>query len=304
MLWILLVLAAVLAGLYCCAGYVFAPNRKNTLDPYILPKGDIYKKNPHITRGLIEGSLALPFEEVTITSHDGLRLYGRYYEGRGDGPLQIMFHGYQSSAIRDFCGGLQLGLDLGCGVLLVDQRAHGKSGGKYLTFGVKERLDCLDWAHYAAARWPGRPIVLTGISMGAATVLMAADLDLPEQVAGIIADCGYTSPRDILRQVIGDMHLPVGPAYGVVRLAGRLYCGFDTDRGSAPDALAKTALPCLFIHGEADDFVPCRMARENYAACAGERTLLTVPGAAHGLSFTTDYEAYRATVKAFLERHT
>ncbi len=298
----LLILAVAAAGLYVCAGYVFAPDRKQTLDPYVLPKGDIYKKNPHITRGLLEGALALPFEEVTITSHDGLTLYGRYYAGQGDGPLQIMFHGYQSSAIRDFCGGLQLALDLGCSALVVDQRAHGKSSGKYLTFGVKERLDCRDWVAYAAARWPGTPLVLTGISMGAATVLMASELELPH-VKGIVADCGYTSPRAILRKVIADMHLPVGLTYGLVRLSARLYCGFDTDDGSAPEALAKTALPCLFIHGEADDFVPCTMSRENYAACAGEKTILTVPGAAHGLSFTTDYDAYRAAVSVFLEKY-
>ncbi len=302
MFWLIAVLGLCFVGLYGCAQYVFAPNRKHTLDPYILPKGEIYQKNPHITRGLIEGALQFPFEAVEIISHDGLRLYGRYYAGDG-GPVQIMFHGYQSSAIRDFCGGMQLGLELGCSVLLVDQRAHGNSGGKYLTFGVKERLDCLDWVRYAAARWPQRKIVLTGISMGAATVLMASDLAFPNNVAGIISDCGYTSPRDILRQVIADMHLPVGLTYGMVRLAGKLFCGFDTDAGSAPRSLAKTDLPVLFIHGEADDFVPCAMSRENYAACAGEKTILTVPGAAHGLSYTTDYPAYRKAVAAFLEKY-
>ncbi len=301
MLWILLVLAVVFAALYLCARYVFTAPRRLTQDPYQLPAGASYRKEE--TRKLIDGAVAIPCEEVTITNREGMMLRARYYAGGPDAPLQIMVHGYRGSALRDFSGGLQLALDLGCSALVIDQRAQGKSGGTYMTFGVKERYDCLDWVAYATARWPSAPIILTGISMGAATVLMASALELPENVVGVIADCGYTSPRDILRSVIGSLHLPVGPVYAAVRLAGRLFCGFDVEAASAEEALRRTSLPILFIHGEADDFVPCDMTRRNYAACASEKVLLTVPGAGHGLSFTTDYAAYRKAVSDFLIKY-
>lgn len=149
---------------------------------------------------MIRDTLSIPYEDVFITSFDGLRLHAKFYAAsERKAPVQIMFHGYKSSAERDFCGGLREGIDGGFNVLLVDQRAHGESEGKYLTFGVNERFDCLSWASYAAERFGNDvKIYLYGISMGAATVLMASALPLPKSVSGIVADCGYTSPKDII----------------------------------------------------------------------------------------------------------
>ena len=139
--------------------------------------------------------------------------------------------------------------------------------------------------------------------MGAATVLMAAGLDLPPSVEAICADCGYTSPREIFSAVMTNtLHLPPAVLAGA-DLCCRIIAGFSVDGADARRALRQTALPVLLIHGEADNFVPCRMSRENYAAAAGEKELITVPGAAHGMSFLVDRPRVEAAWKAFIDRH-
>ena len=269
-----------------------------------MPDDEQYNPYREQSEKMIRAALAVPYEDVFITSFDGLRLHAKLYAAAGPkAPVQIMMHGYKSAAERDFCGGLREGLDGGFNVLLVDQRAHGESGGKYLSFGVNERFDCLYWANYAAGRFGDDvKIYLYGISMGAATVLMAADLPLPKGVCGIVADCGYTSPRDIILSVLREHHVPAARLiFALARLGARLFCGFDLSSASAPDALRRSTIPVLFIHGDDDRFVPCRMSRENYEASAAQyKRLLIVPHAGHGLSYMLDREAYLTALHEFL----
>ena len=141
------------------------------------------------------------------------------------------------------------------------------------------------------------------MSMGAATVLMATTLELPENVVGIVADCGYTSPSSIVKKVLRDRHLPMFPTYALLRLGGRLYGGFDLEAASAVSAMEQCEIPVLFIHGEDDRFVPCDMGRENYAhCCSSKKALLTIPGAGHGMSYMVDKSKYLHTASAFLEQ--
>ena len=137
---------------------------------------------------LIDAFDAIPYEALSIRSQDGLRLFGRYYHVRDGAPILIEVHGYHGTALRDFCGGNLLARAAGYNTLVIDQRAHGKSEGKIISLGINEREDCLLWAEYAAGRWPGVPLILSGVSMGAATVLMASSLPLPESVRGIMAE--------------------------------------------------------------------------------------------------------------------
>lgn len=273
-------------------------------DVFSMPDTEQYNVFREQSKKMIRDTLSIPYEDVFITSFDGLRLHAKFYAAsERKAPVQIMFHGYKSAAERDFCGGLREGIDGGFNVLLVDQRAHGESEGKYLTFGVNERFDCLSWASYAAERFGNDvKIYLYGISMGAATVLMASALPLPKSVSGIVADCGYTSPKDIIFSVLRDHHVPAAPVYAVACLGARLFCGFDLDSASAPEALSHSRIPVLFIHGDDDRFVPCRMSRENFEASAAERKkLLIVPNAGHGLSYMLDRPAYLSALHEFLE---
>jgi fermentation-respiration switch protein FrsA (DUF1100 family) len=237
---------------------------------------------------------AVPFEPVTIRSNDGKRLFGRYYHVADGAPLYIEFHGYKGTAFRDFSGGDPFARRQGSNTLLVDQRAHGDSEGHTITFGILERLDCLAWVKYAVDRFgKDQKILLSGISMGAATVLMASDLPLPPNVVGIIADSPYPSPKEILMKVCRvDMGLPARALYPLLCLGARLFGHFALEETSPIEAMRNCTLPIVFAHGEDDDFVPCEMSRQNFAACTAPKRLITVPGAGHGLAYPADPERY------------
>lgn len=298
LLLLVLVIAALLVGTRWAFGRAFAPPKG--LDPLALPKGEQYERGRDQMESLIAEMAVIPYEGVTITARDGVKLFGRYYHVRDGAPLQIQMHGYHGSAVRDFCGGNKLAREAGHNTLVIDQRAQGQSGGRAITFGVLERFDCLDWIGYANDRWAPPAIVLSGVSMGAATVLMAAGLNLPANVRAVIADCPYSSPYAIIRKVCGEMGLPPRLAMPIVRLGGLIWGGFDICAASPLEAVMTAKAPMLIIHGEDDRFVPCAMSRE-IAACAGNHIRLeTFPDAGHGLSFIEDFPRYRAAVEQFL----
>lgn len=278
----------------------YSPKRRKE-DPYALPHGEQYQKEWQRTLSLIGEMDGIVYEPVSITARDGTVLFGRYYHVRDGAPLQIQFHGYHGTALRDFCGGNKLARESGQNTLVVDQRAHGKSGGTTITFGIRERMDCLSWVEYANQRFGSQtPIFLCGVSMGAATVLMASNLALPANVLGIIADCPYSSPEAIIRKVCReDMRLPPALVMPFVRLGARLFGHFDLKESSAVQAVANTNIPILLLHGEDDRFVPCDMSREIFDACSADKTLVTFPGAGHGLSYLVDTEHYATTVSSF-----
>ena len=247
---------------------------------------------------------AMPCERVTIHSFDGLRLCGRFFLAENPRATLVLMHGYHSCPGIDFgCVAEFLLKEMHMNLLFAEQRAHGESEGEYITFGVRERYDCRDWAIYARNRLGGSlPILLYGLSMGAATVLMASGLDLPDNVAGIVADCGYTTPRAIFTHVLHHgLHLPAFPFLPLVSLCTRWFAGFSIDGASTLTALEKNTRPVLLIHGEDDDFVPTYMSLQNYEACCGEKMLLTVKGAAHGLSYLVEEETCREKITAFFD---
>ncbi len=293
----------MLGALYAYKRACYSPNRGRD-DVYILPKGEQYLQHVGALKQFIDALRELPFEPVTIEATDGKLLYGRYYHVRWGAPVQIQFHGYRGSAYRDLCGGAQLALKMGHNVLLVDQRAHGKSAGRTITFGVKERLDCQSWCRYARRRFgPRTPLILMGVSMGAATVLMASELPLPRSVKAIIADCPYSSPKEIIGKVAMGMGMPGRPSTAACALGARLYGGFRLDSASPVEAVKKAKIPILLLHGEDDRFVPCRMSRVIFDACASEKRLETFPGAAHGMCYLSDPKRYEAVIADFLGKY-
>ena len=298
-----LTVAAVLVLLVSLCAFLvtfYVPRRgKRQEDEYAIPPGKVYEPHRDTMVAWMKETRALPHEEVSIRSRDGLKLYGKYYEFAPGAPIELMFHGYRGSADRDLCGGVQRCFALGHSALIVDQRTSGKSEGRVITFGVKERWDCLDWACFMVEHFgPRVQIILCGISMGAATVMMAAGEDLPPNVVGVLADCGYTSARDIIKKVIRQMKLPQC-LYPFVKLGARIYGGFNLEETAPAQALEKCRVPVIFFHGDTDDFVPCEMSRLNYEHCAAPKKLVTVPRAGHGLSYLIDREGYLSALEEF-----
>lgn len=266
-------------------------------------RGEMARYAPILRRAIRENK-NIKTELFSIRADDGETLFADLYraDGASKGTI-ILAHGFRSGSRSDFSCAIPLYHMLGWDLLLIDQRAQGRSSGRKIGLGVLERHDVAAWAFHTAKRLPGRPIFLDGISMGAATVMMACGLKLPAEVRGVIADCGFTSPYDIFHWLLKREGVPtlILPFFS---LMAKPVLGYGLKDCSTLETLSHSRLPILLIHGEDDRFVPCEMSRRNYAASAAkDKTLVTVPGATHGMSFLVDPERCRAEITAFLARN-
>lgn len=246
-----------------------------------------------------------PLETVEIESHDGLCLVGHWYPAEQPKRILIAMHGWRSSWSRDFGMIAPFWHGNGCSVLFAEQRGQGESGGDYMGFGMLERYDCLRWAKWADEHNPDHlPIYLVGLSMGATTVLMTGDLELPDNVHGIMADCGFTSAYDIWKHVLEtNFHLRYGLYAGAVEDLCKKKINMSVRECSTADILQRCKVPVLFVHGTDDNFVPISMTYENYRACASPKRLLVVPGAEHALSYCTEQTRYEKALLEFWEEY-
>ncbi|MGN1157256.1 MAG: alpha/beta hydrolase [Agathobacter sp.] len=297
------VLLLFAVALYVIYDICFSGNKRYMGDEHDLPQGEQYVPYHDVITRCVDKVMQDVFEEVSVVSHDGLKLYGRYYHRRDNAPLIIFFHGYRCCSLRDGNGIFLYSKTLHYNILLVDQRAHGKSEGKTISFGVKERYDCFRWIEWAQQRLGTEiQIILAGLSMGAATVLMTADMGLPNNVKGIMADCPYSSPKAVIRKVIKDMNFPVGIVYWLAKYAAKWIGKFDLEETSAVEAVRRAKIPILIIHGDDDRFVPCTMSQECVEACRDNVELVLVEGAGHGMSHCVDAKKYEDAVLAFFRK--
>lgn len=245
-------------------------------------------------------------QTVSVTSDDGLKLSATLI--RNENPsdkVVICFHGYTSRSLNDYSAISSFYNKQGFNILLVDARAHGDSEGKYIGFGVLDRYDVLKWIEYTIKTF-GKDckIFLHGTSMGGATVLMASGLDLPKNVKGIIADCAFTSAYDVFSYILKrDYHLPKFPLMNITEILTKKYAGYGYNDANTLDAVKKTNIPILFIHGDKDDFVPTYMSRQNYEACNSDKKLLIVKGADHAESYYSATEEYEQAIEEFFAKY-
>lgn len=264
-------------------------------------EGSIYTPYHSIMKQLYAQLMQRQCEIVTVQSHDGLTLSGRYYHVKDGAPVDICFHGYRSTWKTDFSGGSDLSHQMGHNLLLIDQRAHGKSQGSTITFGLLERLDLVQWVNYITERLGAdTPIFLYGISMGGATVLMAPQEQLPANVRGIISDCPYTNALEIICHVGKEKPVPHWLIKPFAVLGALLFGRFNLTVTDARKELNKAKIPVLIIHGEADTLVPPEMS--DLVSCNPRFiTRHTFPGAGHGASYLVDPDRYRQIVTDFVE---
>lgn len=240
------------------------------------------------------------FKTYTIKSHDGETLIAHFYPCPDCKRIIIAMHGWRSSWANDFGLISDFWHKNNCSVLYVEQRGQNNSGGNYMGFGMIERHDCLNWIKLINKNNPQKlPIYLAGISMGASTVLMTSGFELPDNVHGIMADCGFTSADAIWRYIAKKNKV----YYKIRSRSVNNLCKKKIQIGSNDyttlDALKTNTVPILFVHGTDDDVVPVEMTYENYNACKAPKTLLIVPGATHGTSYLISKEKYENTVKEF-----
>lgn len=245
-----------------------------------------------------------PYSWVYTISYDGLKLAARYYDQKADKTI-ILFHGYRSMPARDFSYSVKMYSELGFNVLLCDQRAHGRSEGKLISFGVRESRDVYSWVKLMSERYKIKKIALSGISMGATTVLLALKTKMQYEVKCVIADCGFTSPEEIIK-IVGKKSFNINAKIflPILNFYCKLFGKFSIKGISTVDIIKKTKMPVLLIHGEADGFVPCDMSKEVYnAAKNGNVKLITVKNANHGMSCIVDNKNVYCGIKMFLREN-
>ena len=299
---LLIIAFIVLLAAYICFVMVFKTAKRKVLKAgeYDLPPGEIYEPHYPTMRAWVDSIRSMKREQVEITSFDGLKLRGFYYEYSPDSPIELIFHGYGGNAERDLSGGVERCFALGRSVILIDQRGAGQSEGNVCSFGINERRDCLKWIEFATEKFgKERPLIIGGVSMGAATVMMASGEYLPENVVCVMADCGYSSQEKIIKKVVREMKLPPNIIYPFIKLGARIYGGFDLEETSPVEAVARSKTPIVFIHGDADAFVPHSMSVECFEATNVPKKLVTIEGAGHGLAFPVNREKYVESLREF-----
>lgn len=243
-------------------------------------------------------------ELLSVTTEDGCRLVARAFYGPEESHKWVLLlHGYTGWKEEMFplaCRYAKMGYH----VLVPDMRCSGESEGDFIGMGWTDRLDNLLWLRQILERDAEAGIVLHGQSMGASCALMMAGEALPEAVKAIVADSAYTDAYHMFAKQMKEWaNLPAFPLLPGAVLMLRLRGGYDLMDASALEAVKRTSLPILFIHGTEDVFVPPEMSRELYDAAAGEKELLFVEGAGHVQAPDKEPELYYETVFSFLEKH-
>lgn len=241
-------------------------------------------------------------DEMFITSEDGLKLHA-YTLDNDSHKYMIVCHGYTSKA-HDMVVSIKHFHDMGFNILAPDARAHGDSEGNIRGMGWLERKDVMLWIDEILKKDSKAEIALYGISMGGATVMIVSGEDLPENVKCIIEDCGYSSVWDEFHiQIKSMLKLPSFPLLNVASVVTKVRAGYNFKEASATEQVKKCKVPMLFIHGDADTFVPFSMLDVVYEAAECEKDKLVVPGASHAMSSAVAPDVYWNTVETFIEKN-
>ena len=264
--------------------------------------GTDWDKYIPLIRKCKENLAQMPHEDMYIQSEDGLKLHATFFPCEGSKKVVICFHGYTSEGMNDYSTLAIFYKENGYNLLLVDERAHGKSEGTYIGFGCLDRKDAKLWIHTMIEKLgEDCKILLHGDSMGGATVLMTTGLKLPPQVKAAVSDCAFTSAWDVFSSVLKNMyHLPPFPLLNIANGMVKKRAGYELDECNAITEVANAEIPILFIHGDSDTFVPCSMVYELYDACQTEKKLVVIKGAGHVESCYRDAAEYEGAIKSFI----
>jgi pimeloyl-ACP methyl ester carboxylesterase len=256
--------------------------------------------------GLTPATFDLPFEDVTFNAPDGVTLDGWWVPSPASQGTVVLLHGLNRSRI-EMVGKVPFLNRLGWNVLLFDLRHHGKSGGRASTFGFLEKGDVAAAVELARRRAPSRPVVLWGVSLGAASAALAAAED--PTIAGLVCDSSYRSLRDTVRHHVRLFRgvrwwtrlVPPWPVDEALLFWIGRHGGFDPAAVDVRSAAARlSGRPALFVCNSGDRRMPQEIAFELKAA-AGERArVLVVPGDSHGGAYREGTAAYESQVSEVL----
>jgi len=243
------------------------------------------------------------YEDSYLNTKKGT-LYSRIFMQKKSNKWVIAVHGYRKTGKEDMGFYALNFFSRGFNVLVPDLFAHGKSDGNQIGMGWSDRLDVCLWIDEIIKRNPDAEIILFGGSMGASTIMMASGENLPHQVKGIVADCGYSSVYDEFSYLVNSLlKLPNFPLVSCLNILAKIKFGSSLKEMSAVLQLQKNTLPTLFIHGSADKFVPHSMIYKNMEATQGVKESLIIEKAPHLSSCIYEEKHYLDTVFSFINRY-
>ncbi|MGI6593731.1 MAG: alpha/beta hydrolase [Christensenellales bacterium] len=311
-----LTLGAILLGTKLLFNAFFKrPKKQNSSPVPSLPKGQVkmYEKLMGTTmnefidyvKTNIKKIIDIERQELEILSDDGLKLKGYFTPAPTQSDITVLcIHGYKSDGMGDFSGMFPVFREKNYNYMTINHRAHGKSEGEYIGFGVLDYHDTRKWIDEINKLVPNGKIILYGVSMGAATTMHLSELDLPENVVCAVSDCGFTSVWDEFSfQLKNLFKLPAKPILNLVESWCIHQAKYDFTTETPLKAVANAKVPILFIHGENDVFVPTFMVNQCYDACPSEKELLIVKEAGHAQSHMTDPKLYEETFFTFVEKY-
>lgn len=301
--WIIAVLFVLGAiGIYIGNYFInFALQRGNEQDKTAVPAACMQILDPRVKK---QDEPSVVKEEWTISSMDGLKLVGTHFVPKTSSDRWvIVVHGYgrDQNSVWDIA---EKYLSEGYHVLTPDLRASGRSEGSYLSMGFLESDDIKLWIDEIVAKDPQTKIILHGVSMGAATLMLTAEKDVPTQVKVLIEDCGYTSAYTMFTMQLKKMFgLPSFPIMNIVDGVGKVKLGYFISDAAPINVIEKIKIPTLFIHGENDELAPVSMVDELYNAAACEKEILKVQNAEHADARKADADRYYRTVFGFINEN-
>lgn len=312
---------AIVAGAFATTFYIsgeiayhFMLSRRGLNGPIATAVQDKERKSiqeneyrANLERILHEGSdwfESFPKEKLETENRNGDILHADLIKPDKESNIYVLcIHGYTSAP--KFMGIYAKKFhELGYNVVLPSLRGHADSEEEFISMGWKDRLDVVDWINYIVKEHPDCKIVLHGVSMGAATTMMTLGEELPSNVKAAIEDCGYTNAWDVIKHKMSKMKIPDFPFLYSANSINRMRENFSLKEASCTEQLKKCITPLLFIHGEADDFVPYSMLDIVYdSADKCEKEKLSVPDAPHARSVCAHPDLYWNTIINFLKKY-
>ncbi len=243
-------------------------------------------------------------ERIAIrSSSDKRNIHADYIFADNDSDVfVIVIHGYTSSP-RNMGVYAKKYHELGYNVIMPSLNGHGYSENNSVTMGWNDRIIVIDWINFLIENYPNCKIILHGVSMGAATTMMATGEDLPNNVKAAVADCGFTSVWDIFSKKITAVTKSEFPVLNSASTVNKIISGVDFKTASSVEQLKKSKTPTIFLHGEKDTFVPYEMLDVVYEAAACDKEKVTIPNAPHARNACADPELYWNSILKFINKY-
>ena len=270
-------------------------NRKYMINPN-------YDQTREVTLEAMKYLETVSKEEVSITSFDGLKLTGDYFDSKSDTTI-IMFHGALADPYINFAHLIKMFLEEKYNVLVINQRGHYTSEGKYVTYGDKEKKDALSWIEFVGKDQNIKNIFLYGMSLGGTSLCLISNQIVDPRVKGMFVDCAYTSVNELLDFLGKHNNAPTFLFMGGFKFLARHIAKVDFKETVTEEPLKESKIPTLFIHGTSDDVAPIKFFNDNYNNCASEKDQFVVEGAMHTTATIVKQKEAVMKIKSFIKEH-